>query len=364
MLNPLTSLRFFAALLVVIAHIGYGTYHLGGTGVAFFFVLSGFILAYNYGGLYENLEVSSVIRMYGLRLSRIYPMHLVTLMASIPLILSTQFPGIQTLLANITLTQSWYPHGIEIFAFNGVSWTLSVELAFYLLLPFALYVSHKSGLTRTPFRCVTAALGCLCIAVTMKLPFEGWKLQQFTRAWWFLYISPLPHVFIFLTGLFTGLWYNQVKPRVQTSVKAATAFEVAAISAMVMGFLLMHFWAIKFQGGLEICLIPAFAFAISVFAVGRGKISSILSHPLLVLLGEISFSLYMVHQLVFFYLDKYVTQVTDPSGPLTIKFGATLGAVLLAFATFRLIEEPSRVVAKRLVSARKDGRAPRAVSRI
>jgi len=47
-LLPLTSLRFFSAWLVVCCHCF--DFEPGYAGVTFFFVLSGFILTYNYAG--------------------------------------------------------------------------------------------------------------------------------------------------------------------------------------------------------------------------------------------------------------------------------------------------------------------------
>ena len=55
MLNSLTSFRFFAVLLVFIFHVGiFSEYQTGYVGVSFFFILSGFILTYNYKLKFEN----------------------------------------------------------------------------------------------------------------------------------------------------------------------------------------------------------------------------------------------------------------------------------------------------------------------
>ena len=56
MLNSLTSFRFLAALMVFVFHLGLlQQYQLGAAGVSFFFVLSGFILAYNYHSKMKSL---------------------------------------------------------------------------------------------------------------------------------------------------------------------------------------------------------------------------------------------------------------------------------------------------------------------
>lgn len=69
MIKPLTSLRFIFAFMVFASHLGFlnksesnvlhwvydSVFHEGYIGVSFFFILSGFILAYNYqDGILKN----------------------------------------------------------------------------------------------------------------------------------------------------------------------------------------------------------------------------------------------------------------------------------------------------------------------
>jgi len=67
--KPLTSLRFFAAWLVVCHH--FFAFEAGYAGVTFFFVLSGFILALNYAG---RVDTPAQRRRFWLkRAARVYP---------------------------------------------------------------------------------------------------------------------------------------------------------------------------------------------------------------------------------------------------------------------------------------------------
>ena len=85
-LLPLTSMRFLAALFVLLSHLSFlkdnSSYSLffvedGFIGVTFFFILSGFILAYSYSEKFIRDEVSK--RKYFIaRIARIYPLHLLT----------------------------------------------------------------------------------------------------------------------------------------------------------------------------------------------------------------------------------------------------------------------------------------------
>src|SRR4051812_12601392 len=97
MIKPLTSLRFIFALMVFACHLPYNKientvfvslynqfFYEGYLGVSFFFILSGFILALNYKGpIIENkLNYSD---FYIGRFARIYPLHFLTLLITIPL---------------------------------------------------------------------------------------------------------------------------------------------------------------------------------------------------------------------------------------------------------------------------------------
>ncbi len=141
MINALTSFRFFAALMVFVWHINIlKKYDFGYMGVSFFFVLSGFILAYNYHNRLENLRSGILTSFYIARFAKIYPVHLLMLCISIPhTILDEQRFHLghiyQRAVANIFLVQSYIPKVEYYFTFNAVSWSLSNEVFFYLFFP-------------------------------------------------------------------------------------------------------------------------------------------------------------------------------------------------------------------------------------
>src|SRR5690348_16143429 len=94
-LDALTSLRFFAAIYVLIFHYNsvqgsiFDTRfaRLGYSGVTFFFILSGFILAHNYHQVRFD-ERRNLYRYFAARISRIYPVFLLSLTISVPFFLS------------------------------------------------------------------------------------------------------------------------------------------------------------------------------------------------------------------------------------------------------------------------------------
>ena len=130
-LDSLTSMRFVAAILVIVFHITSNTPFLetaprlvrsvvdcGYVWVGFFFVLSGFILSYQYA---DRIPSTGAARREFLvaRLARIYPGHLLALLLLVPLWMIKRWPGdlppggrraaVATVLATLGLVHAWIP---------------------------------------------------------------------------------------------------------------------------------------------------------------------------------------------------------------------------------------------------------------
>jgi peptidoglycan/LPS O-acetylase OafA/YrhL len=104
----------------------------GYAGVSFFFVLSGFILAFNYAP-----RVADRGDFWFRRFARIWPTHALTFVIAIPIGLdTTNFVGsAATAVLNLALLQSWMPQPEIYFSFNRLSWSISNEAFYYALFP-------------------------------------------------------------------------------------------------------------------------------------------------------------------------------------------------------------------------------------
>jgi peptidoglycan/LPS O-acetylase OafA/YrhL len=137
-LDSLTGLRFFAALVVVLTHIGFQfsrstsvirTESYGYTGVTFFFLLSGFVLTWSCAN-------QPAARFLWLRFSRVWPLHIVTAVFSMTVIASLAVnDGLVGRLLQVFLLQAWSPNQQIYYGGNSVSWSLSAEMFFYLMFP-------------------------------------------------------------------------------------------------------------------------------------------------------------------------------------------------------------------------------------
>lgn len=350
MLNALTSFRFLAALLVFVWHMHImanltDKYQLGYVGVGFFYLLSGFILTYVYYTKLASGSASAIKKFYIARIAKIYPTHLLTMIASIPLFIGTVkalFPEhtkmhfAELLGVNLTLLQSYVSSNMVNFSFNGVAWSISVEMFFYALFPILVYLlgryASKLSVGRLILMAVLVWISLCIVVAPVHAVIDDWRL----------YIFPPVRLPEFIIGIILGLIYIKPQDKVSNSTysrRRGTAYEVLSLGALGVGIGLsplmpqsLHFAA---------WLVPFLAVVIYVFSQQRGYISQFLGHKLLVYLGEISFSFYMLHQLVIRYVGLFGLARTSAI-VISLLVSVTLSAVV-----YRFYEEPMRVRVKR-----------------
>lgn len=347
-LPALTALRFFAAGAIVAFHAGaqFGLFRAGilANGVSFFFVLSGFILAYNYRDLPEGTG-----RYFVSRFARIWPLHLVTfLLAWLALTLAGGFlPAV----ANLLLLHAWFVRPDYVFSYNAVSWSISVEAFFYLLLPLLL---------------VARRLGSIVAGVATASFVAAWLVGQAglfdaqTQRHFSLQFPPM-RLGEFAFGVLVARWF--VEGRAKHRLLSGTMAEVGALLFVLVWLLLLREAAISLRENGNIALsawlglcagFPIFGLLICIFANGSGALSRLLSSRPLVLLGEISFATYMWHQLVLrFILERGYVQEFGVLAVLAFGLAAIYGG---SYLLWRLVEVPAR----RAILATYDSSRPRA----
>jgi peptidoglycan/LPS O-acetylase OafA/YrhL len=137
-LDTLTGLRFFGALAVVCCHVGAqftGSRSLtilvgyGYVGVSFFFLLSGFVLTW-------SANADNARRFLWKRFCRVWPLQFLLAVVAFTVVAAQEkTTGALGHVAEVLLLQAWSPQQTVYFGGNGVSWSLSCEMFFYLLFP-------------------------------------------------------------------------------------------------------------------------------------------------------------------------------------------------------------------------------------
>lgn len=353
-LDPLTSLRFIAAAMIVAHHtISYGIFGLSapsghasiwGQGVSFFFVLSGFILAY----VYPKLETWPEIRQFWrARFARVWPALVFSFILALWLLsLDIDY---QTAAANLLMIQGWIPYQDYYFSYNSPAWSISTEVFFYITFPLIIYKWKNNW----PYK-IMFSFALLFIMLYTSNILQSQTTESFDKSMTktgLLYISPATRIFEFVFGIcIANLWSNY-KNKVNWGKLRATAYETTSIIAVVASMyftpLLEDFVQLKFGEQAASYWLSfsgsmfSFGLLIFVISIQRGWISVFLSRPFFVLLGEISFSIYLLHQI---FLRYYVANIISPPYLPRLAELAIFWTILLlaSYLTWAIIETPSR----------------------
>jgi peptidoglycan/LPS O-acetylase OafA/YrhL len=173
-----------------------------------------------------------------------------------------------------------------------------------------------------------------------------------------IYIGPLGRIAEFCLGMVTAIFWKRGAGLRNLSARAATSLEAVAVGLCVAAMavfanteacvrVLGPEWAayLRNSGGAL-----AFALVIALFASQRGIFSRICATPAAVLLGEISFSIYLLHQMLLRWAAIHAEIWKAWSMPATVSaFCAVL--LLSALAVWRFVEMPSRRQILRLAPA-------------
>ena len=336
MLNRLTGIRAVAAVFVVFFHFGDSIailfpsfavlrplYKSGDMGVDLFFLLSGFILSLNYLDSFKTFSKRNYFQFLGARLARIYPVHLFTLLLLTAFVLWARHSNIKTNLAhysaftwvtNVFLVQVWpgFNRGLT---WNFPSWSISAEWFAYLLFPlFAI----GSARTKRPLH-----WGCLALLL-YAIP-SALGLEENSVRWALLRVSSE-----FLAGCFLFRLYR-------------SGF-VCPIRPWLSGLLCISICSICSGYGISrACSLPFFALLIWGLATYQ---EGILSGPIAVYWGKVSYSLYMTHGLCQIVLNRALPVARFESASVLIRAEIILayGFVVLVSAvlTYHLVEVPAR----------------------
>jgi peptidoglycan/LPS O-acetylase OafA/YrhL len=349
----LTSLRFFAAMYVVLFHtfpwhkteavaasmvarVWYVFCSHGFSAVGFFFALSGFILATNYPAL-SGIGKS---RFYRARFARVYPVYVLGLLVALPFVAAHTLRNrdwghamLECVLA-FTLLQAWVPSFWN--AVNIPGWSLSGEAFFYATYP--LIANPLTRAAHTPARayCLLAALYCFALVAPMVGTW-GFGISGFTDSTALANVirySPPLSLPEFAFGIVLGHMRQQGFDALHIIGRLfVPALLLLALLLVTNGipYLLLH-------NGV---LLPLFA-VIILRCARRDGVPRLLSHKWAQLLGEASYSLYVLHLLIWIYVKIIIERSGwDPLAAWVFPAYATI-AVCASLASFTWIERPAR----------------------
>lgn len=297
----------------------------------FFFILSGFILSYSYEDKLKN-EVTSKRQFILLRLARIVPMHLLLAMPFILLTIHLKNFDFSKTLTNILLMQSWIPKEDYYFSLNGVSWSLSDELFFYLMFIPLIYTS------------ITKKVITAISIITLLLTIYFLKIIQTEELnHWLYYIFPVSRLVEFICGMIIyACWKNSRQQTVDSLL-----FLIS-----LLPLLIAIYYSNNINNSLRYSLyylLPMVIFFTSCIYLRNGVIHTILSSKTLELLGKSSFIFYLIHQPIILFCFKIFGHNPGPLYLIALLVIITIVSIIL----YKLVEEPLELMLRKRILAVK-----------
>lgn len=307
----------------------------GDKGVDLFFILSGFVIAYNYSGWFAGrFSPKTYVQFLWLRLGRMYPVHIFSLGiwvvyvgANHSLRLTSLIPANFTLkafLSNILLTHAWQ---IPLrTTWNYPAWSISLEWLAYLLFPaFALALARLAR--------PATALAIVC-ALGIGSPF--------------LHQAPWFHFVRILSGFALGCLLHWLYSR---GIGRRSRWDrVAVVTIPGVVFL---------AAGLREFVLPWFVVLIYSLTGETGLAARLLGSRPFEYWGRVSYSLYMMHapgisavRAVFGPKQAAIPSDHSTLAGLLLLCGYLVAIGLAASLTYRFIEEPARRMMRGTVGGR------------
>ncbi len=344
-INSFTGLRGIAAVYVVIFHYSIGfknsnpiTTFLshGYLAVDLFFVLSGFVMALNYSYMFRSgISLASYFTFLGRRIARVYPLYFVATLCGFFLVIIgwgeklSRSPWIN-LLSNVFMFQAWGFGG----SLDGPGWSISTEWAAYLLFPILLLPTMfcKSVVANISLAVCVACVALLCIlppAITGNTaPMAPLHLYRYHHGF---------PVYRCLSEFSIGMLafrFSSSSIGKNFGKKAWPIFVLCGVCVLLL--------TIPRSDFVFVLTLPLLLVALS---TGEHVPQKILSSAPFMLAGALSYSIYLIHDLLGGVLRWVNGQVTARGLNHAQTYSASVGIILtfgLAWMAYKLIETPGR----------------------
>ncbi len=347
-LDALTGLRAIAAWLVVLFHMqpslaallpqaATALFLKGYLAVDLFFLLSGFVLWHNYAERLAQGRAAAINHFLWRRFSRIWPLHALIMVAAVVFVLLMEASGRRLmqypwseLPLHFLLLQNW--GWTDDLTWNHPAWSISTEMAASLLFP---ALAMCSWFRRMPMSALLALAAALLAGLHLYMVANG----QTTLG---LDVARLGLVRC-LIGFTVGVVVCRLWQSLRDAQRAGWLARIAMLAALLG-------WGL---GLAETAMVPlAFAAGLLALALDQSFVSRLLSARWLVYLGEISYSTYLAHFLLF-RLFKLAFVGADAQIGWLGMMGFPVLVLAASIALYHRVEKP----AQRWLNAREPGKA-------
>ena len=346
-LLPLTGIRAIAAFWVILFHLlpmfDYGFFNplanKGYLGVDLFFILSGFIISYVHQHEFKILGFLTTFRFLVLRCARILPVHYFMLLVFVAFFvlkgflshapISFETAGTRRdFILHLLNVQGWgfADHN----SWNTAAWSISAEWFAYLTFPLTAPFVQRLKSIRANIVFILACFGFMTVfSLTFGLSNLGWTFHN-------ALIRVCAEFFIGCS------LYNIYKQNADRHTEW--------LITLPLTLLLAGFW-LNIPDIALVLLITPILYGLS---KSTGWLARFLSTRPMTYLGDISFSIYMVHSFLYerlHPLDQKIHFVTPGASlhNVVIFTGIVLGIIAAAHLLYRYVEVPARNVIRALL---------------
>ncbi|SAL06135.1 acyltransferase [Caballeronia calidae] len=391
-IDPLTSLRGIAALLVVVNHVTLLMLPLGLTsakpaliktgilGMTTFFVLSGFVMYYNYAHKIAANRSDGISQFIFARVARLYPLMIAYVLFNFTWNVSRSLSSANAQSTSVYVTtlplyllgvQSWIyavVNDVNVTAsqyFGNPAWSISTELFFYLLFIPLIVLRKKCAPSLWRGLLVVilsiAARGAI-VALSDSVAVQQWIASRFGESSslsvysWLVYYCPYGRCFEFFAGM--GIAEIWLARRQRGASKLADRLGLLAgiggLTYIGASFLSEIAFSIPrlFEGtATHFFYVAAVPPTIYFVSRERGMATKLLSLKPLLFVGEISYSLYLVHTVAFPLFTVPSTVDIAMHAPMLAGRCIAFVAITMVFSPllYWALEKPARTAIMQLL---------------
>ena len=308
---------------------------LGFLGVDFFFILSGFIITYNYSSKLTDFNLNKYFNFLWMRLARLYPTHVFTLFISVILILLASISGSQinnperytlgTFIQNLLLIHAWsIPTQ---FSWNAISWAVSSEWLAYIIFPLIIVISNR--VQRKPILLILVFISLLLTAIICQVLNQGIVITPYQAGGYGM---------IRAIGEFTAGCLLLKLYRLEFGINFLWKWLTPMSISLVIG---VGSWLARTSQIQALWITPICAVVIYSLSWEQESIARMLRSKPFIYFGERSYALYMTHFTCLIILRRVIPVQAFVNSNDVSKLLLILGYVvfmgLFAIVTFALI---------------------------
>ncbi len=336
-INELNALRAIFMFTIFLHHASLYV-GAGYMAVSFFFMLSGFSLTLGYKDkiLSGDFSYKDFAKR---RISRLFPLHWLCILISLPLAvtgMTTIGDFVLTLILNASMLHSFVPISVFYFSFNWVSWFISAIFFFAMVFPYLLKVIVKLSMRWLVVSAI--AVVCIYVVVLNLLPEDYYHP--------ILYINPITRIVDFTIGVCLALLFQRnIGEHKFKKAFSPLKWDLMALLSFVVVIAISFLFPINNPYSVAILYwipIGILIYSIAYRRVLLGGGFRVLDNKMLNSLGNMSFTFYMLHQLVMRWTQLVMIHVlhVDEYESLAYMFFVLIVTLVLSYLCNIYFEKP------------------------